>query len=198
MSNNSERDIIVSHILIPALQRLYEMDFFNIRNGVSERNICARLAHHMEIIMHEINQYKDYFADVEYNRKNDGSGKHYDKNQKVSLPMVSDLIVHKRDWHPNLLAVEMKSWNNPKKRGQDRERLKSVVSSPVVRKDDCVYDTILGAFIIYSPDRILVEFYENVNGRGTQIGKMEFECRLEGTRFLTLEKKSENWKNIEI
>ena len=193
MSNNSERDIIVSHILIPALQRLYEMDFFNIRNGVSERNICARLAHHMEIIMHEINQYKDYFADVEYNRKNDGSGKHYDNNQKVSLPMVSDLIVHKRDWHPNLLAVEMKRWNNPKKRGQDRERLKSVVSSPEVKKDDCVYDTMLGAFIIYSPERIFVEFYGKVNREGHRIGEMELICRLEGNKFLSLEILRENW-----
>ena len=84
MSNNRERDIIVSHILIPALQRLYKKDYFNIRIGVSERNICARLAHHMEIIMHENTDYMDYFADVEYNRKNDGLVKHFD-NKYVQL-----------------------------------------------------------------------------------------------------------------
>lgn len=82
MSNNRERDIIVSHILIPALQRLYEKDYFNIRIGVSERNICARLAHHMEIIMHENNDYREYFADVEYNRKNDGTIKHSEGSKK--------------------------------------------------------------------------------------------------------------------
>ena len=84
--------------------------------------------------MHESNQYKAYFADVEYNRKNDGSGKHYDNNQKVSPTMVADLIVHKRDADNNLLAVEMKRWNNYDKRKTDRHRLETIVSSPEERK----------------------------------------------------------------
>jgi len=162
MTDREKMDEIIYNILIPSLQRLYEVDYFNISNGVSERNICARLAHHMEIIMHRSNLYKDYFADVEYNRKNDGTNKHSEGYKKVSLPMVADLIVHKRDWYPNLLAVEMKRWNNHKKREQDRERLKTVVSSPRLedRKYDCVYDTILGAFIIYSPTKLEIELYE--------------------------------------
>ena len=176
------RNRIIYDILIPSLYKLYEKDYFNIRIGVSERNICARLAHHMEIIMHENNDYREYFADVEYNRKNDGSGKHYDNSQKVSPAMVADLIVHKRNAENNLLAVEMKRWSNPKKREQDRERLKSVVSSPEVRKNDCVYDTTLGAFIIYSPERILVEFYEDENGEGKPTGEMEFESIIDGDR----------------
>lgn len=45
------RDIIINDILIPAISKLYQVDFDNIRFGVSERNICARLAHHMENIM---------------------------------------------------------------------------------------------------------------------------------------------------
>ena len=44
-------NIIVNDILIPSLKRLYQVDYDNIRFGVSERNICARLAHHMENIM---------------------------------------------------------------------------------------------------------------------------------------------------
>ena len=47
------RDIIIHDILIPSLKRLYQRDYDNIRFGVSERNICARLAHHMENIMRE-------------------------------------------------------------------------------------------------------------------------------------------------
>lgn len=47
------RDIIINDILIPSLKRLYQEDYDNIRFGVSERNICARLAHHMENIMRE-------------------------------------------------------------------------------------------------------------------------------------------------
>ena len=151
-----KRSEIIYDILIPSLQRLYEVDYFNICNGVSERNICARLAHHMENVMRENDNYNDYFADVEYNRKNDGTTKCYENKLKVSRRMISDLIVHKRNDEPNLLAVEMKRWDNHDKRKEDRERLKSVVSSPMQesRKDDCVYDTTLGAFIIYSPNKI--------------------------------------------
>ena len=39
------KDIIVREILIPSLKRLYAVDYENIRFGVSEWNICARLAH---------------------------------------------------------------------------------------------------------------------------------------------------------
>ncbi len=157
-----KREEIINNLLIPSLQRLYEVDYFNVSNGVSERNICARLAHHMEYIMHEHENYKGYFADVEYNRKNDGTGKCYENKQKVSSPMVSDLIVHKRDASPNLLAIELKRWNNHDKRDTDRERLESVVSSPNIteRKCDCVYDTLLGVFIIYSPTKLEIELYE--------------------------------------
>ena len=109
--------------------------------------------------------------------------------QKVSRPMVSDLIVHKRNADNNLLAVEMKRWNNYDKRKEDRDRLKTVVSSPEEGKGDCVYDTTLGAFIIYSAGKVLVEFYGKVNGKGDWIGKMEFQCRLEGNRCLIWQTK---------
>ena len=39
------RDVILNEVLIPSLRALYEMDYDNIRFGVSERNICARHAH---------------------------------------------------------------------------------------------------------------------------------------------------------
>lgn len=194
MANEIERRSIINDILIPSLKRLYEKDYFNIRIGVSERNICARLAYHMETIMHESDNFRDFFADVEYNRKNDGTVKHSEGYKKVSLLMVSDLIVHKRNADNNLLAVEMKQWNNPKKREHDRFRLKSVVSSPEEGKDDCVYDTSLGTFIIYSAEKVLVEFYGKVNGKGDWIGEMEFICRLEGNRCLSLEIIREDWK----
>lgn len=193
MANEIERKSIINDILIPSLERLYKKDYFNIRIGVSERNICARLAHHMETIMHGRDNFRDYFADVEYNRKNDGTIKHSKGYKKVSLLMVSDLIVHKRNVDNNLLAVEMKRWNNYDKRKEDRDRLKSIVSSPEEGKDDCVYDTTLGAFIIYSEEKVLVEFYGKMSGEGDWIGEIEFICRSEGNRCLSLEIIRENW-----
>lgn len=57
------RDIILNEVLIPSLRVLYEMDHDNIRFGVSERNICARLAHHMECLMRK---YDDHHPDSPY------------------------------------------------------------------------------------------------------------------------------------
>ena len=78
--------IVIRYILIPALQRLYQIDYNNIRFEVSERNICARLAHHMENIMREYdrsnntNYFQHYFADVEHNRMGNGDLKHYESS----------------------------------------------------------------------------------------------------------------------
>ena len=91
-----DRNSIVYDILVPSLFKLYEKDYFNMRNGVSERNICARLAHHMEIIMHENNDFRGYFADVEYNRKNDGTIKHSEGYKKVSLPIEEIVWTEKK------------------------------------------------------------------------------------------------------
>jgi len=93
------------------------------------------------------------------------------------------------------LAVEMKRWNNYDKRKADRYRLEAVVSSPEVRKNDCIYDTTLRAFIIYSPERILVEFYEDENGEGKPTGEMELSCIMDGDRFVSLENVREDWYN---
>lgn len=76
------RTIIIHEILIPSLERLYAVDYDNIRFGVSERNICARLAHHMENLMRRYDEvngeeiFREYFADVEYNRMGNGDLKH--------------------------------------------------------------------------------------------------------------------------
>ena len=117
MANNQERRI-VDVILVPSIKKLYEKDYFNIRNGVSERNICARLAFQMENIMREKQEFIGYYADVEYNRRNDGGGKCSEGDTKP-IRMVSDLIIHRRDENRNLLAVEMKRWKNYDKRKDD-------------------------------------------------------------------------------
>ena len=198
--SEEQRDVIIYDILVPSLYVLYEMDFDNIRIGVSERNICARLAHHMENIMRSSNKrelLEGYYADVEYNRMGNGNLKRYENSEHLPQYMVSDLLIQSRGEARNLLAVEMKRDTNYVNRDKDRERLEALVSPvPVHNTLQCVYGTVVGAFIIYSIEKIIVEFYENVNGLGTQTGKMEFECRLEGTRFLTLEKTSENWKHF--
>lgn len=167
------KEIILNQILIPSLQRLYQVDYDNIRFDVSERNICARLAHHMENIMREYDQahksdlFSGYFADVEYNRMSNGDLKHYENNQSLPKYMVSDLLIQSRGYERNYLAVEMKKKGKMKNANKDRERLISLVkpSSPNSRPD-CVHDTLLGAFIVIGKEGIEMEIYTfSVNDR---------------------------------
>ena len=51
MNDKEKKAIILHDILIPSISMLYNEDFSNIRFGASERNISARLAHHMENMM---------------------------------------------------------------------------------------------------------------------------------------------------
>lgn len=162
------RNIIFNEILIPSLKMLYQQDYDNIRLGVSERNICARLAHHMENIMREYDRrnnsdiFQKYFVDVEYNRMGNGDIKRYENNAHDAQTIVSDLLIQSRGPERNYLAVELKKKGNKKKRDKDRERLESLVNTE--GREDCVHDTLLGAFIVYSPDEVDIElFYLDYN-----------------------------------
>ena len=165
------RKIIVNEILIPALKKLYQEDYSNIMWQVSERNICARLAHHMENIMRnfdrqkETRKFKSYYVDVEYNRMGNGELKHYENSKKVPQYMVSDLLIHSRGERPNLLAVEMKRKGNYKHVKEDKERLLSLVSSKP-KNEYCVHGTLLGAFVVYSKDDVKIDFFEDDHGHG--------------------------------
>lgn len=105
--NEEMRDIIVHEILIPSLKKLYAMDCDNIRFGVSERNICAWLAHHMENLMRRYDEvngdgvFHDYFADVEYNRMGNGDLKHYENSEHRPVYMVSDMLIQTRGYGRN-------------------------------------------------------------------------------------------------
>lgn len=167
------RDVIINEVLIPSLTRLYETDYDNIRFGVSERNICARLAHHMENIMRKYDkqnhksQFVGYYADVEYNRMGDGQKKCFENSLKRPQYMVSDLLIQSRGAERNFLAVEMKRYGSYmiESKDDDRKRLRSLVSPLTVESNNqCVHNTLVGAFIVYSSKRVIMELYENVNG----------------------------------
>lgn len=166
------RNIIINEVLIPALRKLYETDYDNIRFGVSERNICARLSLHMENIMREYDRtygglFIGYYAEVEYNRMGNGDLKHYENSIHLPQYMVSDLLIMNREGKPNLLAVEMKRKGNCRGVNKDRDRLKSLVSSQFEDLElCCVHDTLVGAFIMYSSKEVRIELFENIGGQG--------------------------------
>lgn len=184
------RDIIIYEVLVPSFIKLYEKDYENIRFGASERNICARLAHHMENIMRRYDRqneghvFSNYYADVEYNRMGNGDLKHYENSEHRPVYMVSDLLIQKRGYGRNLLAVEMKRRGNHRGEAADKERLISLVSTAENENMAwrCVHDTLVGAFIIYSPESVNVELYENVNGRGKKTNEMSFVYQRDDAR----------------
>lgn len=177
------KNIIINQIMIPSLQELYKVDFDNIRLGVSERNICARLAHHMENILRKYDKEMKYFVDVEYNRMGNGDVKSYENSEKKPVKMVSDLLIQSRGLPRNLLAVEMKRSGNRQNVDSDKRRLVSLVtpSSPETLHN-CVHDTLVGAFITYSENSVNVLLYENVNGHGEMTDEMNFICIKEGEK----------------
>lgn len=170
-----DSNTIIKKILIPSLFRLYKMDYANIKYGVSERNICARLAHHMENIMRQYDkknkckEFDKYYADVEYNRMGNGDLKHYENSKKRPQYMVADLLIQSRGEPENLLAVEMKRKGNNRHVKEDKERLEKLVSKTPPESEDCVFGTLVGAFITYSKDDVTIIIYEDDNGYVKQV-----------------------------
>lgn len=172
-----DKAIVLHDILIPSICKLYKEDFSNIRFDVSERNICARIAHHMENIMREYDAknrtsfFKSYYADVEYNRMGNGDMKYYEDSLKRPKYMVSDLLIQSRGYEGNLLAVELKKKGSTKKAiTKDRERLESLVTpGSLSQLTGCVHDTLLGAFIIYSKDGVDMDIFEFSSNEGKVI-----------------------------
>ena len=167
MNDNGLKDIVLNQILIPSICKLYKEDFSNIRFGVSERNICARLAHHMENIMREYDAkyrtslFTSYHADVEYNRMGNGDMKYYEDSQKRPRYMVSDLLIQSRGYEGNLLAVELKKKGATKKAiANDLKRLESLVTPGALSQlNGCVHDTLLGVFIEYSTKGVNLDLF---------------------------------------
>lgn len=181
-----DKAIVLHDILIPSICILYKEDFSNIRFDVSERNICARLAHHMENIMREYDAkngtsfFTSYYADVEYNRMGNGDMKYYEDSLKRPKYMVSDLLIQSRGYEGNLLAVELKKKGATKEAiDNDIKRLKSLVTpGSLSQLTGCVHDTLLGAFIIYSKDDVDMDIFEFLSEKGKVIPrKYSLRCQ---------------------
>jgi hypothetical protein len=99
----------------------------NILNGVSERNLCARLGMYLEDERRE-HWLDGYFVDPEYNRQRNGRIKTILDGQAQEITITCDLILHSRGEianRDNLIAVEMKKSDRPQEEKQsDRSRLR--------------------------------------------------------------------------
>lgn len=191
MTSYNLKDIIINEILMPSIFRLYKKDYFNIYYHATERNICARLAHHMENIMRCCDNnilFISYYVDVEYNLMGAGNPKYYQYHTSNPKYMVSDLLIHGRGCLQNMLAIELKKKGQSRKVKEDKERLMSLVSSMSDNPESqYIYETIVGAFITYSREDVKIELFEDINGHGEKTREIEFVCNADGDRFLSLD-----------
>jgi hypothetical protein len=100
--------------------------------GVNERNNCGRMAIYMQRIA-EAHGLHGYFADTEYNRKQDGRVKTIlDREMKV-VKINCDLVLHSRSGNiaaDNLIAVEVKKRDSKEEdKTKDRERLRALTKA---------------------------------------------------------------------
>jgi len=158
---NEIRKIVLS-LLHNSFEDVYTLDGVNLNDGVSEWNICARVAMYMEKRMraydfvHRTSLFKDYYVDVEYNRSYGGTPKIVDgHNVRV------DLIVQTREeTKPNYLVLEMKKTVNPEKRVDDERELNRMVRPREERTQD-YYNcgSYVGVFIDYNKDKYWGKFF---------------------------------------
>ena len=115
-----------------ALEEFFTREARNIHSGVSERNLCGRLSLPLERVSKEYG-LKGYYADTEYNRKQDGLVKTIlDDNYQI-INITCDLILHSRGENmakDNLIAIEMKKSERPEEeKTSDRARLRTLTKS---------------------------------------------------------------------
>ncbi len=116
-----------------AFEEFCAADARNIRSGVSERNLCQRLAIPLERQAYaaELAQYR---ADVEYNRANDDTIKTIVGQHLEPVTITCDLILHSRGAvaeQDNLIAIEMKRASHPEpEKAKDRHRLMALTRAP--------------------------------------------------------------------
>lgn len=140
-----------------------------IKNGISERSVCACLKSSFDSILPK-SVFKNYYADVEYNRGNGKTLKAYESNNRV-IKMTCDFILHSRgELHPdNLICLEMKKKSsNQRAMDKDRERLISLTmpgGCETIGRNLIVRDYYLGIFYVidYQLSQLELEFYYEGN-----------------------------------
>jgi hypothetical protein len=129
----------------------FQRETEHILTGVAERSLCSRLALYIEQLMPSFG-IEGYFADTEYNRKQDGKIKTIIDDEMEIIIINCDLIVHSRgkEVPDNLIAVEMKKSNRPATEKQsDRKRIRALTKkNDVWSYDGKVHPEHVSGYII--------------------------------------------------
>lgn len=116
----------LTNLFNQSIDIFFSREYKNIKSGVSERNWGGRLALYITFKLEEYG-LASYYADTEYNRKQNGKVKTILNDKEEIVTIQCDLIVHSRGeimGADNLIAIEMKKSTRPlAEKEADRKRL---------------------------------------------------------------------------
>ena len=122
----------VEMLIERSLDEFFSVEAENIALGTNERNLCGRLAIHLTTLLPEFG-LQNYYADTEYNRKQNGRVKTILDHRDVVVTINCDLILHSRGEsiaEDNIIAFEMKKSTRPaREKDDDRDRLRAMTKS---------------------------------------------------------------------
>lgn len=123
---------LIRQVFEQSMDLFFQHETQEVLEGVSERNNCGRLSIYMQQVAQE-RALTGYFADPEYNRKQNGSVKTILDSRLKVVTINCDLILHSRGQilsEDNLIAIEMKKKDGPKReKEKDRERLRALTKA---------------------------------------------------------------------
>lgn len=165
-----------------AMCRFLREERDNILQGISELNLCGRLAMALEAERAQ-ERLDGYYVDTEYNRNGGKVKTILDDNAEV-ITIRCDVIVHSRGGMPakdNLIAIEMKRVNHPESEKQkDKIRLRAMTKTS--------FDDVWSADGETTPEHVcgyVLGYYVELNAPGTNIhveqyvgGKLSETCTL--------------------
>ena len=122
---NTHQEETILNIINETIYCFNIKESYLIKNNLSERCICAKFAHYLEVELSKT-KYKDYNVDVEYNRTVNSEGNIKTLEDKN---IIVDLIIHKRGTNDNLVCIEMKKSCDGRNIPSDEERLKKLTKS---------------------------------------------------------------------
>lgn len=123
---------LVREVFERSIDLFFQHEVQEVLEGVNERNNCGRMSIYMQQVARE-RGLTDYFADTEYNRKQNGAVKTILDGQMRVIPINCDLLLHSRGQivaEDNLIAVEVKKRDAPgPEKEKDRDRLRALTKA---------------------------------------------------------------------
>jgi hypothetical protein len=181
MIKNSSKDILLD-VLYLSLQDLVIKDFELIKDDVSERAFCSRLAYHIQSHL-ETTPFHSYFCDVEYNRMKGQQVKVFEDDKEKRITCVCDLLIHSRGSLAldNLLCMEVKKEGASQKDVDDDKIRVRCLTKPKGQVFGLGFDAsfvsgyLLGVFLSYNRKAKTMSFSVYSDGKQQSVFEESFD-----------------------